>query len=43
MKKLAASLALPLLIVACGRFHNEDAGQPEVDTASTENRVTNIA
>jgi hypothetical protein len=42
MKKLVAALALPLLITACGRFHNEDAGQPEVDTASTENKVTSI-
>ncbi|WP_250473826.1 hypothetical protein [Caballeronia sp. GAFFF1] len=42
MKKLAAALALPLLIAACGRFHNEDAGQPEVEAASTHNEVASI-
>jgi uncharacterized lipoprotein YajG len=42
MKKLAVALALPLLIAACGRFHNEDAGQPEVEAASTDNRVNSI-
>ena len=42
MKKLAVALALPVLLAACGRFHNGDAGQPEVDTTSTENKVTSI-
>ncbi|KMY85973.1 hypothetical protein BUMB_01863 [Candidatus Paraburkholderia calva] len=42
MKKLVAALALPLLIVACGCFHNEDAGHPKVNTASTQNNVTSI-
>ncbi|MDR5739636.1 MULTISPECIES: hypothetical protein [unclassified Caballeronia] len=42
MKKLIAALALPMLLAACGRFHNADAGQPEVDTASTENKVSSI-
>jgi hypothetical protein len=39
MKKLVAALALPLVITACGRFHNADAGQPETDTAATTNKV----
>ncbi|GAB5094738.1 hypothetical protein P9250_11415 [Caballeronia sp. LP006] len=42
MKKFVAALALPLLITACGRFHNADAGQPEVEAASTDNRVGEI-
>jgi hypothetical protein len=41
-RKFLAALALPLLVAACGRFHNADAGQPEVDTASTDNRVNAI-
>jgi hypothetical protein len=42
IKTLAVALALPVLVAACGRFQNVDAGQPEVDTASTENKVTPI-
>ncbi len=42
MKKLAVALALSVLLAACGRFHNADAGQPEVDTASTDNKVASI-
>ena len=42
MKKLvAATLALPLLLSACAYFHNEDAGQPEVEKAS-QNSVDSI-
>ncbi|MDR5783398.1 MULTISPECIES: hypothetical protein [unclassified Caballeronia] len=42
MKKLAAALALPLLIAACAQFHNEDAGQPEVEKSSTNDKVNGI-
>jgi protein involved in sex pheromone biosynthesis len=42
MKKSFAALALPLILAACGRFHNADAGQPEVDTAATNNKVDDI-
>ena len=42
MKKIACALALPLfLLQACGQFHNADAGQPEVETA-TNASVTSI-
>lgn len=34
MKKRAALFALPLLLGACGYFHNPDAGEPEVEKAS---------
>ncbi|BAN25252.1 hypothetical protein [Caballeronia insecticola] len=42
MRKLAAALALPMFIAACGQFHNEDAGQPEVEKSSTDNKVNSI-
>ncbi|SAL32130.1 hypothetical protein [Caballeronia humi] len=42
MKKLVAALALPLLLNACAYFHNEDAGQPEVEKASSQNNVDSI-
>ncbi|AET91340.1 MULTISPECIES: hypothetical protein [Caballeronia] len=42
MKKLAAALALPVLFAACAQFHNEDAGQPEVEKSSTQNKVNGI-
>jgi hypothetical protein len=42
MKKLAAALALPLLLTACADLHNADAGQPEVDTAATDDSVASI-
>jgi hypothetical protein len=42
MKKLAAALALPVLFAACAQFHNEDAGQPEVEKSSTDNKVNGI-
>jgi hypothetical protein len=42
MKTLAAALALPVLFAACAQFHNEDAGQPEVEKSSTENKVNGI-
>ena len=35
MKKIVGALALPLfLLQACAQFHNPDAGQPEVETAT---------
>jgi hypothetical protein len=35
MKKIVGALALPLfLLQACAQFHNADAGQPEVETAT---------
>jgi hypothetical protein len=42
MNRLAAALALPVLLAACGQFHNEDAGQPEVEKSATDNRVNSI-
>jgi hypothetical protein len=41
MKKLLGALALPLLLNACAQFHNADAGQPEVEKASS-NSVDSI-
>ena len=42
MRKLAAALALPLLFGACAQFHNEDAGQPEVEKSSADNKVNSV-
>ena len=42
MKKLLGALALPLLLNACAYFHNADAGQPEVEKASSSNSVDSI-
>jgi hypothetical protein len=37
MKKFVGALALPLLLLnACAQFHNPDAGQPEVETATNK-------
>ncbi|SAK88734.1 hypothetical protein [Caballeronia ptereochthonis] len=42
MRKLAAALALPLLFTACAQFHNEDAGQPEVEKSSADDKVNGV-
>jgi hypothetical protein len=37
MKKILGALALPLVLLqSCAQFHNADAGQPEVETATNQ-------